>query len=173
MRRASTSDTIGSPITQAENMALGVSLRRGELWEFLSGQGESEAKNIDSLYQLLLLLLLSRFSRVWLCATPETVAHEAPPSLGFSRQEHWSGLPFPSPRHESEKLKWSRPVVSDSSRPHGPQPTRLLRPWDFPGKSTGVGCHSLLRLRMLGGPENIQLLELSTTVGPSFFACSP
>ena len=36
---------------------------------------------------LLLLLLLSRFSRVWLCATPETAAHQAPPSLGFSRQE--------------------------------------------------------------------------------------
>jgi len=34
--------------------------------------------------------------------------------------------------------------VSDSLRPHGLQPTRLLRPWDFPGKSTGVGCHRLL-----------------------------
>ena len=42
-------------------------------------------------------------SRVQLCATPETAAHQAPPSLGFSRQEHWSGLPFPSPVHESEK----------------------------------------------------------------------
>ena len=93
----------------------------------------------------LLLLLLSRFSRVRLCATPETAAHQAPPSLGFSRQEHWSGLPFPSPMHESEKWKWSRSVVSDSSRPHGLQPTRLLRPWDFPGKSTGVGCHCLLQ----------------------------
>ena len=41
---------------------------------------------------LLLLLLLSHFSRVWLCATPKTAAHQAPPSLGFSRQEHWSGL---------------------------------------------------------------------------------
>ena len=51
----------------------------------------------------LLLLLLSRFSRVRLCATPETAAHQAPLSLGFSRQEHWSGLPFPSPMHESEK----------------------------------------------------------------------
>ena len=30
-------------------------------------------------------------------------SHQAPPSLGFSRQEHWSGLPFPSPMHESEK----------------------------------------------------------------------
>ena len=53
---------------------------------------------------LLLLLLLSHFSRVRLCATPYTAAHQAPPSLGFSRQEeHWSGLPFPSPMRESEK----------------------------------------------------------------------
>ena len=36
-------------------------------------------------------------SRVRLFATPWTVAHQAPPSLGFSRQEYWSGLPFPSP----------------------------------------------------------------------------
>ena len=66
-------------------------------------------------------------------------AHQAPSSLGFSRQEHWSGLPFPFPMHESEKWKWSRSVVSNSQRPHGLQPSRLLRPWDFPGKNTGVG----------------------------------
>ena len=40
------------------------------------------------------------------------------PSLGFSRQEHWSGLPFPSPMCESEKWKWSCSVVSDSVWPH-------------------------------------------------------
>ena len=57
-------------------------------------------KEINS---LMLLLLLSRFSRGRLCVTPRTEAHQAPPSLGFSRQEHWSGLPFPSPMHESEK----------------------------------------------------------------------
>ena len=51
--------------------------------------------------------------------------------------------------HESEKWKWSRSVVSDPQRPHGPQPSRLLRPWDFPSKSTGVGCHCLLRLPFL------------------------
>ena len=45
---------------------------------------------------MLLLLLLSRFSHVRLCATPEMAAHQAPPSMGFSRQEHWSGLPLPS-----------------------------------------------------------------------------
>ena len=44
-----------------------------------------------------LALLLSHFSHVRLRATPQTAAHQAPPSLGFSRQEHWSGLPFPSP----------------------------------------------------------------------------
>ena len=94
---------------------------------------------------LLLLLLLSHFSRVRLCATPWKAAHQAPPSLRFSGQEHWSGLPFPSPMHETEKWKWSHSVVSGSSQPHGLQPTRLLRPWDFPGKSTGEGCHCLLR----------------------------
>ena len=59
------------------------------------------------------LLLLSHFSSVRLCATPETAAHQAPLSLGFSRQEHWSGLPFPSTMHGSEKWKWSHSVVSD------------------------------------------------------------
>ena len=98
-----------------------------------------------SVHILLLLLLLSRFSRVRLCATPEMVAHQAPPSLGFSRQEHWNGLLFPSPMHKGEKWKWSHSVVSDSEQPHGLQPPRLFHPWDFPGKSTGVGCHCLFR----------------------------
>ena len=63
-----------------------------------------------------LLLLLSHFSCVWLCATPQTETRQAPLSLGFSRQEHWSGLPFPSPMHESEKWKevaQSCPTPSD------------------------------------------------------------
>ena len=93
---------------------------------------------------LLLLLLLNHFSRVWLC-DPIDGSPPGSLSLGFSRQEHWSGLSFPSPMHESEKWKWSRSVVSDSYRPHGLQPTRLLHPWDFPGKSTWVGCHCLLQ----------------------------
>ena len=38
-------------------------------------------------------------SRVRLLVTPRTVAYQAPPSMGFSRQKHWSGLPFPSPGH--------------------------------------------------------------------------
>ena len=46
-----------------------------------------------------LLLLLSRFSRVRLCVTPQMAVHQASLSLGFSRQEYWSGLPFLSPMH--------------------------------------------------------------------------
>ena len=44
-----------------------------------------------------------------------------------------------------KERKWSHSVMSNSLRPHGLQPTRLLRPWDFPGESTGVGCHCLLQ----------------------------
>ena len=43
------------------------------------------------------------------------------------------------------KWKWSHSVVSDSLRLHGLQPTRLLSPWNSPGKNTGVGCHFLLQ----------------------------
>ena len=63
---------------------------------------------------LLLLLLLSHISRVWLCVTQSMAVQQASLSLGCSRQEHWSGLPFPSPMHESEKWKWSHSVMSDS-----------------------------------------------------------
>ena len=56
---------------------------------------------------MLLLLLLSHFSRVQLCVTPETAAHQAPPSLGFSRQEHeWVAISF------SNAWKWKVKVKS-------------------------------------------------------------
>ena len=126
---------------------------------------------------LLLLLLLSRFSCVRLCATPQTAAHQASPSLGFSRQEHWSGLPFPSPMHESEKWKWSRSVVSNSSRPHGLQPTRLLHPWHFLGKTTGGACHCLHLLVVAKNPWHslasgyIPLVSASCSCLPSVCLC--
>ena len=61
-----------------------------------------------------MLLLLSRFSHVRLCVTQWTAAHQGPLSLGFSRQEHWSGLPFPSPMHESEsEVTQSCLILSD------------------------------------------------------------
>ena len=43
-------------------------------------------------------------------------------------------------------VQFSHSVVSNSLRPHGLQPIRLLCPWNFPGKSTGVGCHCLLQI---------------------------
>ena len=73
---------------------------------------------------------------------PIDAAHLVPPTLGFSRQEHWSGLPFPSPMHESEVAQ-SCPTLRD--------------PMDcgLPGssfhvifqKSSGVGCYCLLHYK--------------------------
>ena len=60
----------------------------------------------------------SRFSRVRLCATPRTAAYQASLSMGFSRQEHWSGLPFPSPETDS----------SPSQCPCFPSPPAIPRP---------------------------------------------
>ena len=54
--------------------------------------------------------MLSCFSRVQLCATLWTAAHQVPLSAGFSRQEHWSGLPFPSPQ--------SAPKSAQTNTPH-------------------------------------------------------
>ena len=80
-----------------------------------------------------------------LCPTlpdPMVAAHQAPLSLGLSKQEQWSGLPFLSPMHESEsevaQLCLTRSDPMDCSLPgssvHG----------IFQAKSTGVGCHRLL-----------------------------
>ena len=89
------------------------------------------------------MLLLSRFSRVWLCVT-----HGSPPGSSISgilqaRTLEWVAISF------SNAWKWSCLVVSNSLQPHGLQPTRLLYPWDFPGKSTGVGCHCLLWITLI------------------------
>ena len=152
-----------APILWPPNAKSQLIRKRQLCWERLSTSGERGdrirmdgiALSTDML--LLLLLLLSRFSRVRLCATPKTAAHQAPLSLGFSRQEHWSALPFPSPMHESEKWKWSRSVMSDSLGPHGLQSTRFLCPREYcPGKSTGVGCHWLLH----NGHEFAQTWEI-------------
>ena len=80
----------------------------------------------------LLLLLLSRFSGVRPCATPQTAAHQAPPTLGFSRQEHWSGLPFPSPMCESEVVQLCPTLSNPMDR-------------SFPGSSV----HGIFQARVL------------------------
>ena len=63
------------------------------------------------------------------------------PGVLQTRTLEWVAISFSN----AWKWKWSRSVGSNSSKPHGLQPTELLRPPDFPGKSTGVGCHCLLR----------------------------
>ena len=99
-------------------------------------------------------------SCVWLFVTLWTVAYQAPPTLGFSRQEYWSGLPFPSPGDlpdpEIEPRSPTLPVDTLPSEPPGkPQfcsvvsdslwPHRLYSSWNFPGQNTGVGSLSLLQ----------------------------
>ena len=71
------------------------------------------------------------------------------PGILQARTLEWVAISF------SNVWKWSRSVVPDSSWPHGLQPTRLLRPWDFPGKSTGVECHHLLRIEPLGNTKRL------------------
>ena len=67
-------------------------------WMNLEPIIESEvSQKEESKYSLLLLMLLSRFSRVRPFATPWTAAYQAPPPMGFSRQEYWSRLPLPFP----------------------------------------------------------------------------
>ena len=73
----------------------------------------------------------------------------AVPRILQARTLEWAAISFFS----AWKWKWSFSVMSHSSRPHGLRPTRLLRPWDFPGKGTGVGCHCLLRLTGLSSVQ--------------------
>ena len=68
------------------------------------------------------------------------------PGILQARILEWVAISFSN----AWKWKWSHSVVSDSQRPYGLQPTRLLHPLDFPGKSTGVGCHCLLHTLELG-----------------------
>ena len=77
--------------------------------------------------------MLSRFSRVQLYATLWTVAHQAPLSTGFSRQEYWSGLPFPSRGDLPDPgiKPWSPALQADSL------------PTELPGKLPGNSRNSL------------------------------
>ena len=106
--------------------------------------------------------------------TPRTVPCQVPASMGFPRHEHWSGLAFPSPGDLLDlRIKPASPALANgffttepSGKPYSPlllqlllsrfshvqlcatprqQPTRPCRPWDSPGKNTGVGCHFLLQ----------------------------
>ena len=84
--------------------------------------------------------LVSHVSRVRLCATPYTVAHQAPiPGILQASILEWVAISFSTARKWKVKVKSLSPV----------QLFVTLHPWDFPGKSTGVGCHGLLRQKSL------------------------
>ena len=134
-------------------------------------------------------ILLSCFSRLWLFQTPWTFALQDPPSIGFSKQEYWNGLPsppsgdLPDPRvkpislmspyltgrffttsatwkNVSLKLKLAYAQSLPTLRPHDwLYPSRFLCPWNFPGKNTGVGCHFLLQGIFLTQGSNSLLLH--------------
>ena len=141
-----------------------------------------------------ILFVLSHFSRVPLFAILWIVAHQAPLSVGFSRQEYWVSFHallqgiflaegsnhvscFAGRFFTAEPLgKWNRSVVSDSLWPHGLQPTRFFHAWDFPGKSTGMGCHFLLC--HWGSPKEIlcmhaELLQSCLTLCNPMDYCPP
>ena len=65
------------------------------------------------------------------------------------------------------KWKWSPSVLSNSFRPHRLKSTRLLCPWDFPSKNTGVGCHFLLQGICPTQGSNLGLPHCSQTFLPS------
>ena len=107
----------------------------------------------------MLTCMLSHFNHVRLSEIPWTMARQAPLSVGFSRQEYWTGLPFPSPviKYEVSEVKEVK-LLSRVQLPETPwTPTRLLHSWDFPGKSTGVGCHCLLSHVSTPDPKFSQL----------------
>ena len=113
--------------------------------------------------------MLSHFSRVQFFASLWTVAHQTPLSMGFSRQEYWSGLPCPPPGNLPDpEIKPVSSAFQMDSFPvsHQGSPVKSYSglvaklcstlwdpmdcsppssPWDFPGKNTGEGCHFLLQ----------------------------
>ena len=69
------------------------------------GPWDSLGKNTGvGCHFLLQCVKMKLLSRVWLLATPWTAAYQAPPSMGFSRQEYWSGLPLPSPKCKARTI---------------------------------------------------------------------
>ena len=79
-------------------------------------------------------------SRVWLCVTPQTVARQAPLSVGFPRQEYWSGEPLPSPGDLPDPgiELWSPALQADSLPPEPPGECKSNSWWDKTSHSLGV-----------------------------------
>ena len=124
-----------------------IKLHAGMTWE----SSYRSAKIVHQFYPLWIQEFINYIILQQHVSAPRTSSVPSPPQfLSFVQCaccHHYYAL---NPKHELVKVKGSLSVMSDSQRPHGPQPTRLLHPWDFPGKSIGVGCHCLLRKQPLG-----------------------
>ena len=110
------------------------SMKTAIIWIWM--QFRTSVLTTDFYILSLLLLLLTRFSHVWLCATSETAAHQALPSLGFSRQEHWSGLPFPSPRSLKTKSWKELPEQTSWLKVH----SRRIVTWEGDQDMVSLPC---------------------------------
>ena len=99
-------------------------------------------------------------SRVRPSATPWTAAYQAPPSIGFSRQEHWSGVPVPSLPTMPSTVPCL--YVYDQScatlcNPMNRSLPDFSCPWNFPRKNTGMGWHFWLQRNFLTQGSNTHL----------------
>ena len=99
------------------------------------------ATNVKGTQHVLAKVKVKSLSGVWLFATPWTVAHQAPPSMGFSRQEYWSGLPFPSPGESS----WPGDLPDPGIEPGSPALQADALPLEPPGKPWCVVFHPVPR----------------------------
>ena len=107
-------------------------------------------------------------SRVWLFATPWTAAYEAPPSMGFSKQEYWSGLPLPSPYHWMNYWMFYRMVWSDIIKRniyflfHTNSLSFVTQGLEIKNKKTEILSQKLLFLFCKG--KDVYLFVLSTNI---------
>ena len=92
----------------------------------------------------------------------------------FTCSENRTEIPEEKPDFSCCCCYYIASVVSDSVRPHRQQPTRLPRPWDSPGKNTGVGCHFLLqRMKVKSESEVAQSCWLLATPWTAAFQAPP
>ena len=123
--------------------------------------GNTASCSLESLFNSLQVYVAAAAKSLQSCPTlcdpiDGSLPGSAVPGILQARTLEWGAISFSTAW--KWKWKWSSSVVSDSSRPHGLKPTRLLRPRDFPGKSTGVGCHRLLHKYMSGYLISVCLL---------------
>ena len=98
-------------------------------------------------------------SHVQLFVTPWTVTHQAPPSVGFSRQEYWSGLPFPSPGDLPDPgIRPRSPALADTLNSEPPGKPLIYILSSVQSHSCPTLCNSM-NLSTPGLPAHHQLLE--------------